>query len=226
MRRTTDRAVIFDLDGTLALCGSTGDRITTILLEYGAPGTRSELRRAVSATNSDWTLVETCVPEHARAEAYDEICRVNAAVVATSECDAGIAPMLAALASDYRLFMLSGRDATSLQLVLERHHLSSYFESIVADGRGVSEKPDPRSCMELLARHGLASGQATYIGDKDVDLELARRARIGFVGVMWYGDRLRAVCTRVATPAELPLVLAQTYRARSAEVLRTISSHE
>lgn len=226
MRRTTDRALIFDVDGTLALCPGTGDQITEILVKYGAPGLRSQLRRAVSATNSDWALVETCVPDHATTVAYDEVRGVNSAVVAASECDAGIAPMLAVLVSDYRLFVLSGRDETSLRLLLDRHHLASYFEAIVGDGPGVAEKPDPRSCVALLSGYKLAVSQATYIGDKDVDLELAKRAGIGFVGVTWYGGRLRGACTRAAAPAELPLVLAQAYRARSADVLRTISSHE
>jgi phosphoglycolate phosphatase len=226
MRRTTDRALIFDVDGTLALCGSTGDEITAILLKYGAPGTRSQLRQAVSATNSDWALIETCLPDDLRTAAYEEILRVNAAVVARSECDVGIAPMLATLMSEYRLFILTGRDDASLRLLLDRHHLGPYFESITGDGPGASEKPDPRSCIALLARYGLAASHTTYIGDKDVDLELAKRAGIGFVGVTWYGDRLGGDCKRVASPAELPRVLAQAYRASSADVLRTISSHE
>lgn len=226
MRPTTDRSLIFDVDGTLALCGSTGNEITAILLKYGASATRSQLRKAVSATNSDWALIEACMPDPVKTAAYDEVRRVNASVVAASECDAGIAPMLATLVSEYRLFILSGRDEVSLRLLLDRHHLAPYFESIVADGPGAAEKPDPRSCLALLSRHGLPINQATYIGDKDVDLELAKRAGVGFVGVTWYGDRLRRSCTRVAAPAKLPLVLAQTYRDRSAEVLRTISSQE
>jgi phosphoglycolate phosphatase len=226
MPRTTDRALIFDVDGTLALCDSTGDAITAILLKHALTENRSELRRAVSATNSDWALVATSLPEHARTVAYDEIRAANAAVVAASECHPRIAPMLAALVNEYRLFVLSGRDETSLRLLLDRHRLTPYFEAIVADGPETAEKPDPRSCNMLLSRHALAGSHATYIGDKDVDVELARRAGIGFVGVTWYGDRLSAPCRRVATPAELPEVLAQAYRARSAEVSRTISSHE
>ncbi len=218
MPRTIDRAVVFDLDGTLVLCESVGDVIADILTRYGATRNSARLRETISAANSDWALVESCVPMPARNAAYEEVLRVNAKAAASSQCDARIVPMLALLGSEYRLFLLSGRDERSIGLILERHQIDSCFEAIVGAGPHVAEKPDPSAFRELLAWHGIDARRATYIGDKDVDSELARRAGVAFVGVTWYGERLTGDCTRIAAPTDLPSAVAQMYRARSSAV--------
>jgi HAD superfamily hydrolase (TIGR01549 family) len=218
MPRTTERAIVFDVDGTLVLCDSTNDAFATILIRHGVCSERPQLSREITAANSDWALIEALVPERARAAAYEEILAANVAAARSSKCHPGIAPMLEALRRDYRLFILSGRDQASIQVILEQHRLAEYFEAIAAAGPDALEKPDPRSFHALLSRHGVAVAAATYIGDKDVDAELAQRAGSAFVGVAWYRNRLHVDCTRVTAPAELPEAVAQAYRTSSAAV--------
>lgn len=218
MSRITERAVVFDLDGTLALCEDTDDVVAEILKRSGAAETGSQLMQTIEKANSDWALVASLVPSSAQSAAYEEIMRANANAAASSECDLRIAPMLTALAAEYRLFVLSGRYDASIRLILDRHSLAQHFESIVAAGPGTTVKPDPRVLRELLSRHAIDAVHTTYVGDKDVDAELARRAGASFLGVTWYGNRLTVDCARIAAPDELPAAIAQLYRASSAVV--------
>ncbi len=218
MSRTTERAVVFDLDGTLALCDDTDAIVAEILRRHGATESGPRLMQTIREANSDWLLVASCVPASAQMAAYDEILRANADVASSSHCDPRIAPMLALLGGAYRLFIVSGRDEASIRIILERHGLAHSFESALAAAPGSAAKPDPRVICELLAQHAIDVGNATYVGDKDVDAELARRAGVSFVGVIWYGDRLTAPCVRIATPADLPATIAQLYRSSSAAV--------
>jgi HAD superfamily hydrolase (TIGR01549 family) len=218
MSRTTDGAVVFDFDGTLVLGADTDPAVADILMRHGARADRTMLMEIIGATNSDWALVSACIPSPAREKAYAEILTASTGAAASSQCDVELAPMLAVLRSRHRLFIVSGRDEASLRTILDRHHLGSYFEAIVAAAPGVAEKPDPAPLKGLLLRYSLLTETTTYVGDKDIDHSFATRAGVAFVGATWYGDRLTVDCTRVTRPAALPDFVTQACRARSTAV--------
>jgi len=218
MSRTTDSAVVFDFDGTLVLGADTDPAVADILMRHGARADRTALMEIIGATNSDWALVSACVPSPVREKAYAEILTASAGAAAASQCDVELAPMLALLHSRHRLFIVSGRDEASLRTILDRHHLGSYFEAIVAAAPGIPEKPDPAPLKDLLVQCSLPTDAITYVGDKDIDHAFATRAGVAFVGATWYVDRLTVDCTKVTRPAALPDFITQAFRARSAAV--------
>jgi phosphoglycolate phosphatase len=80
------------------------------------------------------------------------------------------------------------------------------FRSVIGARDGFELKPDPGMLQELVRTSGTLGDRAVMVGDMVVDLETARAAGVGFVGVDWgYGpaDALSAAgAPRIASSAE------------------------
>ena len=76
-------------------------------------------------------------------------------------------------------FIFTHRVLDSTRAYLEKYGLSHYFSDIIApDTPGFAWKPAPDAIEHLLATHGLEPGQVAMVGDREIDLQSARAARI------------------------------------------------
>ena len=187
-----DRAVIFDLDGTLVDTAPDLMRATNHVLEglgrraismdevrvFVGHGARALLTRGLTATGG--------LPENYDVEPdYQRFVEFYSGNIADgSEPFPGVVRLLERLRSEgFGLGVCTNKlEGLSVQL-LDALDLSRHFGSVVGpDTLGVA-KPDPRPFREAVARLGLVAPRAIMIGDSETDVLTARNAGVPVIGV-------------------------------------------
>jgi len=187
-----DRAVIFDLDGTLVdtapdlmgatnfVLGGLGRRALAMdeVRAFVGHGARALLTRGLAATGGlpDGYDVE---PDYRRFVAYysDNIAGASAPFP-------GIVRLLDRLQDEgFGLGVCTNKlEGLSVQL-LEALDLAKYFGSVVGpDTLGIA-KPDPKPFYEAVNRLDLDSPRALMVGDSETDILTARNAGVPVIGV-------------------------------------------
>jgi phosphoglycolate phosphatase len=187
-----DRAVIFDLDGTLVDTAPDLMRATNHVLEslgrrpitmaevraFVGHGARALLTRGLSATGG--------LPENYDVEPdYRRFVDFYSHNIADgSEVFPGLIRLLDRLkAEGFGLGVCTNKlEGLSVQL-LDALKLSHYFGSVVGpDTLGVA-KPDARPFREAVARLGLVAPRALMVGDSETDILTARNAGVPVIAV-------------------------------------------
>lgn len=187
-----DRAVIFDLDGTLVdtapdLMGATnhvleslGRRPITMdeVRSFVGHGARALLTRGLAATGGlpEGYDVE---PDYVR---FVEYYAQNIAEGSTPF--PGLIQLLDRLkAEGFGLGVCTNKlEGLSVQL-LDALKLSPYFGAVVGpDTLGIA-KPDPRPFREAVSRLGLIAPRALMVGDSETDILTARNAGVPVIAV-------------------------------------------
>lgn len=187
-----DRAIIFDLDGTLVDTAPDLMRATNHVLEglgrtpvglhevrdFTGHGARALITRGLIATGGlpDGFDIE---PHYKSFVAYyaDNI-------AAGSAPFPGLLPLLERLRGEgVKLGVCTNKlEWLSIRL-LDALDMSKYFRSVVGpDTLGIA-KPDPRPFHESVARLGLDGSRAILVGDSETDVLTARAAGVPVVGV-------------------------------------------
>ena len=193
------RALIFDLDGTLAdTIGGIRDGMNETMHKYGyPPKTYEEIRRAIG--NGARMLIKHCMPEPDASDdakvktvlaSYD--LAYSRTYLHTRECYAGIVETVRELhARGYRLAVLSNKQDAYTQGLVEQLFPDGEFE-IVMGQTDLPTKPDPT--VPHLIAHLLCvdPDECAMIGDSDVDILTAKNAGMTSVGCSW-GYRPRSV---------------------------------
>lgn len=186
------RALIFDLDGTLAdSIGGIRDGINETMHKYGYPSkTYEDIRRAIG--NGARLLVKRCMPEP---DASDEqkVKTVFASYdlayartyLHTRECYEGIVEAVKELhARGYRMAVLSNKQDVYTRGLVNQLFPEGEFE-IVMGQTDLPTKPDPT--VPHLIAHLLCvdADECAMIGDSDVDIVTAHNAGMMSVGCSW-----------------------------------------
>jgi phosphoglycolate phosphatase len=187
-----DRAVIFDLDGTLVDTAPDLMRATNHVLvglgrraisldevrSFVGHGARALLTRGLTATGG--------LPENYDVEPdYQRFVAFYASNIADGSVPfPGVVRLLERLRSEgFGLGVCTNKlEGLSVQL-LDALDLSRHFGSVVGpDTLGVA-KPDPRPFREAVARLGLVAPRAIMVGDSETDVLTARNAGVPVIGV-------------------------------------------
>jgi phosphoglycolate phosphatase len=187
-----DRAVIFDLDGTLVDTAPDLMRATNHVLEglgrraismdevrsFVGHGARALLTRGLAATGG--------VPENYDVEPdYRRFVDFYSANIADGSVPfPGVVKLLERLRGEgFGLGVCTNKlEGLSVQL-LDALDMSRYFGSVVGpDTLGVA-KPDPRPFREAVSRLGLVAPRAVMVGDSETDVMTARNAGVPVIGV-------------------------------------------
>lgn len=187
-----DRAVIFDLDGTLVDTAPDLMRATNHVLEgmgrrtlsmdevrsFVGHGARALLTRGLNATGG--------LPEGYDVEPdYQRFVEFYSSNIADgSTVFPGLIRLLDRLkAEGFGLGVCTNKlEGLSVQL-LDALDLSRYFGSVVGpDTLGIA-KPDPRPFREAVSRLGLIAPRAVMVGDSETDVLTARNAGVPVIGV-------------------------------------------
>lgn len=188
----TDRAVIFDLDGTLVDTAPDLMRATNHVLEslgrrpitmdevrvFVGHGARALLTRGLAATGGlpDGYDVE---PDYNRFVTF-----YSANIAGGSAPFPGLIALLDRLRDDgIAMGVCTNKlEGLSVQL-LDALDMRKYFGSVVGpDTLGIA-KPDPRPFHESVARLGLTNAMAIMVGDSETDILTARNAGVPVIGV-------------------------------------------
>jgi len=104
----------------------------------------------------------------------------------------GVEPVLERLRDEGRkLGVVTVKSRMTVELTFRLLPLGDYFE-VVVNGDDVTEhKPDPAGLLRALELLGASPEDAAYVGDSPFDLQAARAAGMGSVGVTWGGIHSR-----------------------------------
>lgn len=187
-----DRAVIFDLDGTLVDTAPDLMRATNHVLEsldrrpismdevrsFVGHGARALLTRGLAATGGlpeDYDVE----PDYVRFVDY-----YSQNIAEGSTPFPGLIRLLDRLkAEGFGLGVCTNKlEGLSVQL-LDALKLSPYFGAVVGpDTLGIA-KPDPRPFREAVSRLGLVAPRALMVGDSETDILTARNAGVPVIAV-------------------------------------------
>ena len=196
------KAVIFDLDGTLA------DTIASItycgnlalsrfgLSSFGeedykhfvGDGAAMLVRRALLAAGDE------------RLEHFDEVYEAYLEIFA-KDCMYQVKPYegICALLEELkrlsvRIAVLSNKPDRDSLRVVEALFGKGYFDFVQGQREDIPRKPDPAGVYRIMEAFGLPAGDFLYVGDSGVDMKTGRAAGIFTVGVLWgFRDRKELV---------------------------------
>ena len=196
------KAVIFDLDGTLA------DTIASItycgnlaLSRFGLPSFGEEdykhfvgdgaamlVRRALLAAGDE------------RLEHFDEVYETYLEIFA-KDCMYQVKPYegICALLEELkrlsvRIAVLSNKPDRDSLRVVEALFGKGYFDFVQGQREDIPRKPDPAGVYRIMEAFVLPAGDFLYVGDSGVDMKTGRAAGIFTVGVLWgFRDRKELV---------------------------------
>ena len=101
---------------------------------------------------------------------------------------AGVEPVLERLRDEGRnLGVVTVKSRMTVELTFELLPLGSYFTVVVNGDDVASHKPDPEGLLAALRQFGTQPADAAYVGDSPFDLQAARAAGMGSIGVTWGG---------------------------------------
>ena len=193
------RALIFDLDGTLAdTIGGIRDGMNETMHKYGyPPKTYEDIRRAIG--NGARLLVKRCMPEP-DASNEQKVKTVLASYdlayarthLHTRECYEGIVEAVKELhARGYRLAVLSNKQDAYTKGLVDQLFPDGEFEIVMGQGE-LPTKPDPTAPQLIAHLLCVDADECAVIGDSDVDIVTAQNAGMRSVGCSW-GYRGRQV---------------------------------
>ena len=196
------KAVIFDLDGTLA------DTIASItycgnlalsrfgLSSFGeedykhfvGDGAAMLIRRALLAAGDE------------RLEHFDEVYETYLEIFA-KDCMYQVKPYegICALLEELkrlsvRIAVLSNKPDTDSRRVVDELFGKGYFDFVQGQRADIPRKPDPAGVYRIMEAFVLPAGDFLYVGDSGVDMKTGRAAGIFTVGVLWgFRDRKELV---------------------------------
>jgi len=220
---TKRKAVIFDLDGTLAFTAADLLGGMNYMLDYRfgfPPMTMEDLMTAVNFCERDYVeaMVKLSISRSGRTDItaddalVDECVRIYSAYygghycVKTTVYD-GLREVIVKLKENgIRLAVDTNKKAEHAVGIVAKL-LPDLFEIVVGDGMYV-HKPDPEGPLKIAEQFGEDPAGILFIGDSDVDMKTAKNAGMIAVGVTWgYRDeetlRRTGADHIVHTPAEL-----------------------
>jgi phosphoglycolate phosphatase len=197
------KAVIFDLDGTLAdTMLDLQTAMNTMLRQRGwQERSREDLLRFIN--KGARAFVAQSMPDGSWKSLDDE--EVTRSLEIYNQCYAacyadktapypGVAELVKELSDEgMSLAVLSNKQDRFVKVIIEK-----LFPGIFAEAWGQSEyptKPDPTAALEIARRLGVSAGECAFVGDSDIDMNTAKNAGMYAVGVSWGyrdGDVLRS----------------------------------
>lgn len=192
--RTSTKAIIFDLDGTLVdSAGPIATALNRMRARKGLPGqvSRKEVKQWVS-------LGAEALVRHALAGAYRdgdlaEFRAEYAAVTTPPACVyEGVPEMLDMLTVNGVLLAVCSNKPQQLCVkVLRETRILRYFRAIVGGDAVARPKPHPEHLTAAIAALGASCADSLYIGDSSVDFLASRAAGVPFLLAAYgYADPL------------------------------------
>lgn len=187
------KAVLFDCDGTIAdSAGLIATIMTRTFCRFDLEPPPPEATRAIIGLSLEKAVValRPSLDEAAAteiAEGYRIEYRAERARPDFSEAlFPGMAELVRGLASrdDVLVGMVTGKSRRGVASLTEFHGISDCFHAVrTADD--CPSKPHPAMVLECCGEFGLEPDRAVVVGDTTFDMEMAKAAGAGAIGVAW-----------------------------------------
>jgi len=179
------QTIIFDLDGTLvdscAVCieileAMLADRQSNVVID------RQIARSFMSRGGA--LMVNSLLGDAARDKENDLLefrARYHEVVTPVSALYEGVAEGLADLAAHgFTMAICSNKPQVLCEKALMDSGIAQYFPVVVGSAAGLAPKPAPDLLVQTLASLGVRAGQCAYVGDSELDHQVASDANIPF----------------------------------------------
>jgi phosphoglycolate phosphatase len=189
------RAVLFDLDGTLAdTLADLANATNWALTQLGCPthplenyrhmvgdGARQLCARALPADRQELLEDAVRLMRGRYGEHWHDETRLYP----------GVADVVAALAKrGHKLAVLSNKPDDFTRQVVAHYFPANPFHVVRGQLPGVPLKPDPTAALEIARRLSIPPSDWLYLGDTNTDMRTAVAAGMKPVGVLWgFRDR-------------------------------------
>lgn len=214
-----NKAVIFDLDGTLLnTLEDLKDSVNFALKKCGMPERNLEEIRTFVGNGME-LLIKRAVPANTAKEETEKCLQIFTEHYALNMENKtrpyeGVLWLLGELKKrGYKIAVVSNKNDAPVKALCEK-----YFENKIDCALGVSEKiekkPSPAGTLRALKMLETEKENTLYIGDSEVDVATAQNAGVSFVGVDW-GFRTRE---------KLKEAGAKTIASTAEELLRKIDA--
>lgn len=218
------RAVLFDLDGTLA--DTLDDIASAMNRTLEATGLHSHAHSAYRALVGEGVakLVARVAAERPDAwadlEAQFRVRYAEALVVATRPYD-GIPELLDALvARGTALGVVSNKPDPMTQEIMRELFSGWPFRVVLGQRPDIPRKPDPAMLLAVASALGVPPASCAFIGDTAIDMESARAAAMVPIGVAWGFRPLELESSGAALVLERPLDLLDWLRSEAPKSAR------
>jgi len=181
------KAVIFDLDGTIAdTIPLTVFSIQEVIREFsGLELSTDEVLKEFGPIDTD--IVRKYVTgekEEPGVEAYikhfsENFCRFVNPI-------GGIRELLEYIKSrGIKVGLFTGRSLRVTKIVLEKLGIADFFDEIMAGDFTQNPKPDPEGILKTLKKLGVSGNKSIYVGDYEVDIRASKAAGTLSVLALW-----------------------------------------
>ncbi len=184
-----NRAVLFDLDGTLLdTLDDIAGAMNTALAAFGLrPWERDAYRYLVG--NGARILAERAVRD--RADLTEEVLKVYQGQYEAHQLEKtrpyeGMPEALRRMADlGIPMAVLSNKPDADTRRIIAHYFPGIPFAHVQGQLPGVPRKPDPTAALAISEKLGIPAGCFLYAGDTSVDMECAVRAGMRPTGVLW-----------------------------------------
>ena len=183
------KAILFDLDGTLLDCHQIHyQAFHATFLKLGIKLSR-HLYRRVYCPNWYRSYAALGLPP----QIWRRLDRLWLEEMSLYEVQPfpGTVEVLTQLRRRYRLGLVTAGTGSRVRRDLERSGLDRFFEVVITNDDVERVKPHPEGLDRALKAMGLPSHSAIYVGDSEVDFEMARGLGVAFIGVASPVSRFR-----------------------------------
>jgi phosphoglycolate phosphatase len=189
------RAVIFDLDGTLAdTLSDIAEAMNRALAAHGLPTLQPDAYRSLVGEGVE-RLVERSVPidrSDLVAPVLEDLKRYYTAhMLDQTTAYPGIPELLDRLTErGLPMAVVSNKPEPATCAMVDQMFDRWHFEAVVGGTEGVPLKPDPTAVLKIASALGVEPSTCVYLGDTMTDMQTAVAAGMYPVGVLWgFRDR-------------------------------------
>lgn len=190
-----NKAVIFDLDGTLIhSLPDILEYVNMTLEKFNAPlRNEKEIRQFIG--NGARNLIKRSFGDITEAELDERLAFYNEKYTNSGSPKTrlfdGVKEMLLTLKErGYRLAILTNKPQKTTDEVYQKYLSFANFDMVVGQSNSVKCKPDKTATLNILSQLGVERENAFFIGDGETDVLTSINAGIKNVSVLWgYRDK-------------------------------------
>lgn len=213
------KAVLFDLDGTIANSIKDLANATNIaLMKYGFPTRRTEEFRYFVGDGIP-KMLERALPEgEATEEAVEKLLAVFKPFYAVHYADntlpyEGVTELISSLKADgFKIAVVTNKAQDMADIVVNKLY-GNVFDMVFGKREGIPAKPDPTAALMTMESLGVTPQECVFIGDSGVDIAAAVNSSAFPVGVLWgFRDREELIQNGARYIIEKPVELLELIR--------------
>jgi phosphoglycolate phosphatase len=186
------KLIVFDLDGTLInSLEDLADSANHVLVQHGFPTHPVDAYRYFVGDGVR-KLIERILPEEERNDTQIELCRQEFVAYYRihmedkTEVYPGMTELLKALKDKgLKIAVATNKVHIAVAPLMAKYFPNIHFDSMIGQREGVPVKPHPQIMFDILKETGYQPSEALHVGDTATDMQLAHRAGIESVGVLW-----------------------------------------